>query len=106
MKVVPQTFYQHPRIENILVNGLSCVLLKNVQYRDLQNQRYVASHALILVLNGTLQIETPEGELTIINRNQIIFLPKGLYMISDIIPKNESFEAVVFFLTKKSAMNF
>ncbi|TSE07815.1 MULTISPECIES: helix-turn-helix domain-containing protein [Aquimarina] len=106
MKVVPQAFYQHPKIENILVDGLSCVILKKVEHSDLQNQRYVAAHALTIVLNGALQIETPEGEISIINKNQIILLPKGLYMISDIIPKNESFEAVVFFFDKEICDEF
>lgn len=97
MRVVPQAFYQHPNIENILTDGLSCVFLKNVTQRDVQNQRYMAAHALSLVLNGSLQVETADGELAVAHKNQIIFLPKGLYMVSDIIPENESFEAVIFF---------
>ncbi|MHA7056400.1 helix-turn-helix domain-containing protein [Aquimarina sp. M1] len=101
MKIVPQVFYQHPKIEKVLKDGLSCVLLKKVQQADLQNQRYLASHALTLVLNGSLQVETSEGDFAVVNKNQIILLPKGLYMISDIIPKNQSFEAIVFFFEEK-----
>ncbi|GAA4273052.1 AraC family transcriptional regulator [Aquimarina gracilis] len=97
MKVVPQVFYKHPNIEKVLVDGLSCVILKRVQQTDLQNERYLAAHALTLVLNGALQVENPEGDITFVNKNQMILLPKGLYMISDIIPKNEFFDAVVFF---------
>ncbi len=97
MKVVPQVFYKHPNIEKVLVDGLSCIILKNVQQADLQNERYLSAHALTLVLNGAIHVETPEGDLTIVNKNQMILLPKGMYMISDIIPKNEPFEAIVFF---------
>ncbi|WP_027394936.1 helix-turn-helix transcriptional regulator [Aquimarina latercula] len=106
MKVVPQVFYQHPRIEKVLIDGLSCVILKNVKQADLQNERYLASHALTLVLNGGLQVETPEGDLTIVQKNQIILLPRGLYMISDIIPKDNSFEAVVFFFDEEITDEF
>ncbi|WP_299434806.1 AraC family transcriptional regulator [uncultured Aquimarina sp.] len=106
MKVVPQAFYQHPKIEKILIDGLSCVILKSVQQADLQNERYLASHALTLVLNGALQVETKEGDLTIVHKNQIIFLPRGMYMISDIIPKNEAFEAVVFFFDEEITDEF
>ncbi|MBW1295432.1 helix-turn-helix transcriptional regulator [Aquimarina litoralis] len=106
MKVVPQAFYQHPKIEKVLVNGLSCVILKSVQHVDLQNERYLASHALTLVLNGGLRIETKEGDLSIVNKNQMILLPRGLYMISDIIPKNESFEAIVFFFDEEITDEF
>lgn len=106
MKVVPQAFYQHPKIEKVLVDGLSCVILKSVQHADLQNERYLASHALTLVLNGGLRIETKEGDLSIVNKNQMILLPRGLYMISDIIPKNESFEAIVFFFDEEITDEF
>ncbi|MBQ4802874.1 helix-turn-helix transcriptional regulator [Aquimarina sp. MMG015] len=106
MKVVPQVFYQHPRIEKVLIDGLSCVILKNVKQADLQNERYLASHALTLVLNGGLQVETPEGDLTIVRKNQIILLPRGLYMISDIIPKDNSFEAIVFFFDEEITDEF
>ncbi|MGY3793962.1 helix-turn-helix transcriptional regulator [uncultured Aquimarina sp.] len=106
MKVVPQAFYQHPKIEKVLVDGLSCVILKSVQHADLQNERYLASHALTLVLNGGLRIETKEGDLSIVNKNQMILLPRGLYMISDIVPKNESFEAIVFFFDEEITDEF
>ncbi len=101
MKVVPHVFYKHPNIEKILVDGLSCIIIKSVQEADLQNERYLAAHAITLVLNGSLQVENPDGKITIINKNQIVLLPKGLYMISDIIPKNQSFEAVVFFFDEE-----
>ncbi len=110
MKVVPQVFYKNSNIEKVLVDGLSCVILKSVQQADIQNERYLASHALTLVLNGALRVEDPEGNLTIVNKNEILLLPKGLYMISDIIPKDASFEAIVFFfdedITDEFLMNF
>ncbi len=106
MKVVPQVFYKHPNIEKILVDGLSCVVLKSVQQADLQNERYLAAHAITLVLNGALQVETPQGDVTIVNKNQLILLPKGLYIISDIIPKNQSFEAIVFFFDEEITDEF
>ncbi len=106
MKVVPQVFYKHPKIEKVLVDGLSCVILKSIQQADLQNERYLAAHALTLVLNGALQVEDLDGDITMVNKNQMILLPKGLYMISDIIPKNESFEAIVFFFDEEITDEF
>ncbi|NHF60705.1 helix-turn-helix transcriptional regulator [Flavobacteriaceae bacterium TP-CH-4] len=106
MKVVPQAFYQHPHIEKVMVDGLSCILLKSVRHTDVQNQRYLSAHALTLVLNGSLRIESFEGNLQIVRKNQLIFLPKGLYMISDIIPKDQAFEAVVFFFDEEVTDTF
>ena len=106
MKVVPQVFYKHPKIEKVLVDGLSCVILKSVQKADLQNERYLAAHALTLVLSGALQVENEQGTVTIVNKNQMVFLPKGLYMISDVIPKNDSFKAIVFFFDEEITDEF
>ena len=97
MKVVPQAFYQNPKIEKVFLDGLSCVLEKTVAHADPQNQRYLAAHAITLVRNGKLQIETFEGKVQTVQKNELIFLPKGMYMISDIIPKNDVFNALVFF---------
>ncbi|KZS41030.1 hypothetical protein AWE51_24065 [Aquimarina aggregata] len=97
MKIVPQAFYAHTEIEKVLVNGLSCVLLKNTKQVGFQNNRYLATHAITIVLNGQLRIEDSEGEITLVNKNQMILLPKGLYIISDIIPKNQSFDAIIYF---------
>ncbi|MGB5821401.1 MAG: AraC family transcriptional regulator [Saonia sp.] len=106
MKVVPQAFYQHPKIEKVLRSGRSCVLLKSVDVADSQHQRYLSAHALTLVLNGVLQIETLEGELHRVHKHQFIFLPKGMYMISDIIPKNKTFDAMVFFFDEEVTDTF
>ena len=53
MKVVPQVFYKHPKIEKVLIDGLSSVIVKSVQTADTQNERFLAAHALTLVLNFT-----------------------------------------------------
>ncbi|MEO0528099.1 MAG: AraC family transcriptional regulator [Bacteroidota bacterium] len=106
MKVVPQAFYQHPKIQKILMDGLSCIIQKSVTNADRQNQRYLSSHALTLVINGSLQIETFDGQLDIVHKNQLIFLPKGMYMISDIIPKDKTFDAIVFFFDEEVTDTF
>jgi AraC-like DNA-binding protein len=106
MKVVPQVFYKHPKIEKVLVDGLSSVILKSVQQTDSQNERYLASHALTLVLNGSLQVEDDLGTVTVVPKNHFVFLPKGLYAITDLIPKNESFDAIVFFFDEELTSEF
>ncbi|WP_109302467.1 AraC family transcriptional regulator [Aquimarina sp. AU474] len=106
MKVVPQVFYKHPNIEKVLVDGLSCIIIKCVQEADVQNERYLSAHALTLIINGSLKVETHDGEVTVVHKNHMILLPKGLYIISDIIPENESFEAIVFFFDEEITDEF
>ena len=106
MKVVPQAFYKHPDIEKIMKQGLCCVIHKRVVIADRENQRYLAAHALTLVLEGSLQIESFEGDLQLVPKDHFVFLPKGLYMITDLIPKDGSFEALVFFFDESLASLF
>jgi AraC family transcriptional regulator, exoenzyme S synthesis regulatory protein ExsA len=98
VRVLPQSFYQSPDVTKILVDGLSCVVHKQLTQEVWHKEGYVSAHAITLVLKGLLQVESDNGERVQIGTNQMVFLPKGLYNISDIIPGDDSFfEAVVFF---------
>lgn len=106
MKILPQLFYQTPSVDKILVDGLSCIIHKKLDDPVLHKEGYVSAHAINLVLKGVLRVEKDDGLVTQVNPNQMIFLPKGLYTISDIIPDNGSFEAVVFFFDKEVLDDF
>lgn len=106
MKVVPHAFYMHPDIEKILIDGDSSIIYKKVNASDVQNQRYLSSHALTLVLQGALNVEKIDGDLTRVQKNQMVFLPKGLYAITDIIPQESNFEAIVFFFDQEITDEF
>ncbi len=97
MKVVPHAFYMHPGIEKILIDGNSCVIAKQITQADTNNERYLAANALTLVLEGSLQIEDDHNHITIVHKNHFILLPKGMYAVTDLIPANSIFKAVVFF---------
>lgn len=98
MKVVPQLLYKHKNVRKIMVDGLSCIVHKTVDTIDVNTDHFLASHVLSVVLKGELKLETYyEGNRYFVAKNQLVFIPKGRYMISDIIPKNGEFEAVFFF---------
>jgi len=107
MKVVPQLLYQHKNVKKIMVDGLSSIVYKNIDTIDTETDHYVATHVISIVLKGKLIIQTYyEGEQYIASQNQIVFIPKGRYMISDIIPKDEEFEAVFFFIENELIHEF
>lgn len=97
LKILPQLFYQTPEFGKILVDGLSCIIHKKLDEPVLHKEGYVSTHAITLVLKGLLKIENDNMMLGPVRENQMVFLPKGLYTISDIIPQDGSFEAIVFF---------
>ena len=97
MRVVPQAFYKSQQLDKIMVDGLCCIVAKKVNTADHKNERYLASHAITLILRGGLRIESFDGNYQNITKNQLVFLPKGLYMITDLVPDKDPFEALVFF---------
>jgi len=102
MRILPHLFYQSPEVTKIFVDGLCCIVHKELSEAVWHKEGYVSTHAITLVLKGLLQIDGDNGERVQVRANQMVFLPKGLYNISDIIPeKNTTFEAVVFFMDEE-----
>jgi AraC-like DNA-binding protein len=106
VKILPQLFYETPDIQKILVDGLSCVVHKTIDQAVWHKEGYVSTHAITMVMKGTLRVENDEGLLAEVPAGKMIFLPKGLYSISDIIPQNDSFEAMMFFFDKDVMSQF
>lgn len=106
MKVVPQSFYQNNKVEKVMVNGLSCILFKENKHSHLQNQRYLAAHALTSVLDGELLIEDDKGNISRVREGESIFLPKGIYYVTDLIPTSKPFRAMVYFFDESVINSF
>lgn len=97
MRVVPEAFYQNTGVRKIMVDGQCCIIHKETEQQDLDNQRLLSAHALTVVRKGGLMVHTDEGVPSRLSKGQMILMPKGLYAITDLIPENDVFEAVVFF---------
>lgn len=107
MKVVPQLLYQHKKVKKIMIDGLSSIVHKSIDTIDIDIDHYVSTHVLSVVLKGKLKIQTYyEGEQFLASESQVVFIPKGRYMISDIIPENEEFEAVFYFIEDSTINDF
>ncbi len=97
MKIVPQALFELAQAQILLADGLASVISKKVYQTELEQEKYLAAHAVTVVQNGQMRIVSHSGQSTIIGTKQMVFLPKGLYMISDILPSNQPFEALIFF---------
>lgn len=106
VKILPQLFYETPEFKKILVDGLSCVVYKKLDAAVLGKEGFVSTHAITMVLKGLLRIENEDGLYTDVPAGKMVLLPKGLYTISDILPKDGSFEAMVFFFERDVIQQF
>ncbi|WP_123922069.1 AraC family transcriptional regulator [Flavobacterium sp. LM4] len=60
-----------------------------------------------VVLKGTFNIETYyEEERFCVNQNQLVFIPKWRYMISDVLSENGEFEAFFYFFEENIINEF
>ncbi|MBC6993043.1 AraC family transcriptional regulator [Neolewinella lacunae] len=98
LRILPQKFYDDPALRKILVDGHSCIIHKQLLETVLGKEGYVAQHALTMVMQGTLRMENEEEGLFLeVTAGHLVLIPKGLYTVSDILPRNGVFEAMMFF---------
>lgn len=97
VRILPQTFYENPVIQKVLVDGLCCAVFKKLDAPEYGKEGYISAHALTMILRGTLRVENDEGLLLDVPAGTSILMPKGLYTVSDLLPQNGSFEAVMYF---------
>ena len=106
LKILPQIFYESDHIEKLLVDGLSSIIYKKLDAPVYHKEGYVSAHAITVVLKGRLRVDNDKGRVTEVPEGKMIFLPKGLYTISDIIPDGSYFEAMVFFFEEDVLAKF
>lgn len=106
LNILPQQFYESPAYHKIMVDGLSSVVYKRIKETVWHKEGYVSTHAITLVLKGKLVIESEKHDIVEVRRNNMVFLPKGIYTISDIMPTDGAFEAMVFFFDEDLIREF
>ena len=106
MKVVPQAFYQASQVKKVMRDGLCSVIHKYASQADLDNHRLLSAHALTVVRKGGLMVHNDEGLPTHVSNGQMVLLPKGLYAITDLIPEEDVFEAMVYFFDDELIHSF
>jgi AraC-like DNA-binding protein len=106
LRILPQKFYEDPSIRKILVDGLSCVIHKKLDEPAIGKEGFLSTHAITMVLRGTLRIENDEGLFDEVPAGSMVLLPKGLYTVSDILPRDGSYEAMMFFFEPEIVQQF
>lgn len=99
INVVPHKFMQgQSPYPHTYADGQSCILYKSLQTPNLKADYFVASHVLTLVLQGQKIITPYDGNPIVVEKNQLILIPRDLYLIQDIIASDGHFESWLFFI--------
>lgn len=106
LEILPSSLYGLPNIEVILKNNASSIIFKSLS-ESLENKKmYLSSVAILLVMKGEQVIQNYEKTDLIVKENEMVILPKGLYVVSDFVTKQNNFEAFIFFIDDQLIKKF
>lgn len=98
MILVPQRLFTADTVRVLARDGNHCALHKRLPQAQVAKEAYVANHVVSLVLNGRQVIRTYEGSVVSASAGEALFLPRGVYYITDLLPGGGGpFESLLFY---------
>ena len=97
MILIPQRLFDNPQVTTILRDGNVCILAKELTKPILQKEGYISNHVISICLSGQQRIETYDGELFTVKSGEVLFIPRGMYHITDLLPKAGTFKSLLFY---------
>lgn len=97
MILIPQRLFGNKEIKTILRNGNTCILEKKLSQSLFDREGYISNHVISILLSGQQHIKTYEENIITINAGEILFIPRGLYHITDLIPEKGNFHSLLFY---------
>lgn len=106
MIVIPQRLLDSSNVQLILAENQNYILHKQLSKAVIGREGYINKHAIVLILEGKQQIETYEKESIFLSKNQLLFLPRGLYRVTDLLPTSGSFSCLLFYFDEEILQKF
>lgn len=106
MIVIPQRLFGDPAAKVILRDGNVCILKKSLSQPIREREGYISNHVVSLVLSGVQQIRTFDDENIRIGAGEVLFIPRGLYYITDLLPQDGNFESLLFYFDDRLIQEF
>ena len=94
---LPKALYNHQNVKNILYHNDSCILYKKLTESLLDQEKISTSHCVVLVVEGKVEVRTNEGECIASHENEMLFMPRDTYLISDLIKGQDCVEVFLVF---------
>jgi len=95
---LPSSLYGSPNIEVLLRNKTSSIMTKSLSKNLVDKKMYLSSVAILLVIKGEQIIKGYDGDDLRVKEDEMVILPKDLYVVSDFVTSQNKFEAVIFFI--------
>lgn len=97
MILIPQRLFGQSGVNIILRDGNVCILEKQLSTPIIKREGYISNHVISILLEGQQQITTYDEEVIQMNPGEVLFIPRGVYHITDLIPQNGQFRSLLFY---------
>lgn len=96
--IIPNGLNKYKGVNQIFkYENNSTILYKSLDFDLIDLEFYTQTHCIVFTCNGIETITSYDFNSVEIKENELLFLPKDMYLISDFIKKNQSLEAYMFF---------
>ena len=106
MILIPQRLFDDPRVTTLLREGNICILHKELDSPTLNREGYISNHVISVLLSGAQYIKTYEEKHIQVQAGQVLFIPRGMYFISDLLPQKGSFQSLLFYFDDDVIQDF
>lgn len=97
MILIPQRLFTDKQVKVILKDGNTCILYKELNRPKVGKEGYISNHVISLILAGEQHIRTYDEKLIRVGAGEILFIPRGMYHVSDLLPGEGNFKSLLFY---------
>ena len=106
MIIIPQRLFDSTQVTTILRDGNVCILAKELSEPVINRQGYISNHVVSILLSGEQHIKTYDDKLIKVKANEVVFAPRGMYYITDLLPENGKFKSLLFYFNDAIIQEF
>lgn len=106
MILIPQKLFESPDVTVILREGNTCILSKNLEEPAVNREGYISNHVVSVVLAGEQVIRTYDEQTIRVKEGEALFIPRGVYYVSDLLPRKGPFSVVLFYFNDRHIEGF
>lgn len=106
MILIPQRLFELKSVRTIFRDGNVCILEKELSKSIHDREGYISNHVISIQLSGEQHIRTYEDDLIKVKTNEVVFIPRGLYHVTDLIARDGIFKNLLFYFDDAIILDF
>ncbi len=104
--LLPKDLYNFEGVNTLLFHNESAIIHKKLTQDIIDSEKLIVSHSIVYLIKGRVRVNSFEGEEISIGANEMLFMPRDSYLISDYISEDKQLEAYIVFFTQTIADKF